>query len=665
MTSPIGQSPARGAETVAQRGSLSGPDIERVETIVNRTLLGVALNLIPALAGVGCALQAGAGRVVNLTSQVVRNVMHGVQSLVNRPEFASNLHQAQRVAVFGRVLFGDKLTTYVEELASYRRTLVGERTVDQGYSVESKTTAHKIFMGLGLSPAIRVLSHYLSEAPSESLAEHLVLDRELIANKSKEAGHGSVRSNLLKASGVAGIKFDPHMHGNLPYSLGTRTVDGKKVTMLRHALPTIEAIGGGVSVAPEYLAFLENCAFKEAKVLYCSLLNLDSQILPSAIAPDKDRTQVIYHLGEQYEGTFHFIRMPMDAPSNGKNADPTLSQVEKYETLDAYRNAIQEEVKKAINHPGDTTNEFIFGSREITDVLCKKIDGASVYERILTFAHDVIRDLYAEPGESMLFENQKKQALMMLFSSILRSVLIKELNIQYYNNTCKDTTDRSVAHILSDEVLVHFLRGDLSEHAIDVRRSAAWPAFMAKGEAIKIKGRLDWAVSLVELIEKASKSDFQGQIPRGKIIEKYQEFGFPVEGEFVYNYPEINYPQSEEEIRRVAKENRGERTISMEVSIDVTRDVDSQVIEQALLRLEAEYSLSFTPSRIETKEGIIKRYYEAKDTNTDAKGADLEVSIQYRPLDDSTVEIKITAKLTEAEVIESATNSDIDHDPIL
>jgi hypothetical protein len=78
------------------------------------------------------------------------------------------------------------------------------------------------------------------------------------------------------------------------------------------------------------------------------------------------------------------------------------------------------------------------------------------------------------------------------------------MDINYYNNSCKDAIDRGAAHLITDLVWNSFLHGTLEQDSLSIRLSAAWPAYMAKTQPI-MEERAEWIDAFASFIEKAGQ----------------------------------------------------------------------------------------------------------------------------------------------------------------
>ncbi len=434
--------------------------------------------------------------IKNVFNKILDRAICGVDSvkaLWKPANFIVHLKQESSNQVFKDTKYSE--LKFDEALTSYRNDV--EENLKQGpLKEEYKKIARKIMEQSMLPQAAKIMTRYLpTNHFNDSLSNQLQLDRIAIEKNAHKAEQGILNKQGLKLCGELGVFFDPHMNGNLPFLIGTRDINGSKVKVLRHAVPTIETVR--VKVSEEYKAFLEDCKSRKSKILYCCLLN------PNKIREMK-LIRILHDIGSKYKDVFSFIRIPLDG---------ILSKVDNDESLDIYRKKIELDIFNEINSPFTLKNEFIFGSKEIVEIVREN------YKNISVFSYNCIVDVYRKkedllknnPKELKFLLKEKKQAFMMLFSSVLRSVLIEKLKINYYGNVCKDAIDRASAHLTSDLIWDQFLTGDLKTESFKGRISASWPAFMAKTQPV-IKSRADWGVSFVKWAESALTLGFRPRI---------------------------------------------------------------------------------------------------------------------------------------------------------
>jgi len=386
---------------------------------------------------------------------------------------------------------------FEKALSAYRRNIQGNLK-NKPLSKENREISRKIITQKVLPKAYKILFPYLpKEYLKIPLSQQFDFDRKWIGLKAHKAGQGVLNREFSKLSGEIGAFFDPHKNGNLPFLLGTRKINGSKVNILRIPVPTIEM--GYTKVSEEFRAFLEDCRVKKEKVLYCCLLN-------SAKSRESKLIRELYKLGSEYKDVFHFIRIPLDG---------TLSKVDDGSSFESYRSRIEMDISKEVRNPQLFSNQFIFGSQEMAQVVSEK------YRAISLFASQQINEVYrvreskskGDAQELTSLLKEKKQAFMMLFCAILKTALIQKMKIKHYTNTCKDGIDRGAAHLTSDLVWDSFLTNSIKENFLKLRLNAAWPAFMAKTQPV-IKERSEWMISFTRWVEGASELGLREKIAR-------------------------------------------------------------------------------------------------------------------------------------------------------
>jgi hypothetical protein len=571
-------------------------------------------------------VQTNVTQLTGTVSQVAGIYITNIKSAVDPAEFFPLLNRTQGATIFPSENI-HPTQTYETKLLEYRKTLK-----NGNLGPLEKNTAHAIFKGLGLGPADRILRPYLPDQPGSPLSSLFKEDRVVITKVTPDIGQGWVSWAWAKALGAVRL-FDPIKDGNFPFLIGTRMIENKPVHVLRHPIPTVEF--GTIQIAPEYKAFLEYLRGQQTSVLYDSLLHLPGQVSITSQA----RINLLYDLGKEYHDVFHFVRMPFDGP---------LSKVDEYRTLEDYRDCIKTELYNAVNTPASPSNEFVFGSKKMIDIVDNH------YHTIIDFSYHQILNVYAPMSEEECNpakidpskEKQKKQVFMMLVQTLLRSVLIKELEVGYYNNTCKHASDRGSAATGCDLILSHLLTDTLKDHAIDLRLTAAWPAFMAKSSAVE-EGRAEWLDAFTEFVEMVI-----GRNKREALVEAYQKAGFPNEGKMSYYRPKIDYPQEEAEILASIAGQEAKREFSIDIEYDV-EEPQSKLLNKLLEIFENQYNLTF--QRI-GEEGVVpetnNEYCVAKGrfVVNDRHGrtyGELRFAIRflYQDLDSNVLNCKINSEL--------------------
>ncbi len=499
----------------------------------------------------------GASQLTTTVSEVAGQYISNIRSSMNPSECFRLLDRTQVQEIFGP----DAKGSYLENLLRYR-----------GITLDSakKDTAVRIFRGLGLSFADRVLRPYLPDGFGKPLSALFKADREAIKKITPQVGQGLVPWIWNKA--VGGIRFfDPLKDGNFPFLIGTRKIAGNEVNVLRHPLPTAE--WGTITIAPEYKAFLEYLKDQKTGVLYDCLLQLPGQLSLSS----GPRIELLYKLGEAYPDVFYFVRMPFDGP---------LIKVDNVTTLADYKDRVKTEIYRAINFSRDQSNEFIFGSTKISNAV------NAHYEKIIDFAFNQISNVYRVSIEDDVEmnilppEKEQKQVFMMLVQTLLRSVLIKELDVGYYGNTCKHSSDRGAAATGCDLIWSHFLTDTLKDHLMDLRLTTACPAFVGKSSAVE-EARAEPLDAFARFVEAAYS---QGK--REQILGAYTALEFPVEESMSYYRPKIYYPQVGAEIHRSIEGQDAERGFSIDIEYDFSKP-QSELLDKLLEIFENQYSLTF------------------------------------------------------------------------
>ncbi len=361
---------------------------------------------------------------------------------------------------------------------SYEQSLQKFRSYIKTHGAKEEGVRHigfKLMTQPLLKSGTAVMERHLPTLPRIPFSQQILEDQKSIFYSSRFGDfEGRLHRNIKKFSAILNV-FDPHLSGNMPFLVGHRFINGKPVSVLRHAVPTVEKGFHNIEIAGEYQAFLENCKANQQKVLYCALLS------PQKI-DEHFRLTKLGDLAHKYPETFHFIRIPLDGP---------LHDIDQFLTLEDYILAIQKDLEVSLFNPYPAKNSFFFSS----DV--RKVVSES-YKDILRFAK------YWSKKISLDDPNDQKRAFMMFFSVLLKSQIISKLSIAYYNNSCKDAIDRGAVHLGSDLLWDDFLTGhDLQKTQSFLLRSAvAWPAFMAKTKSV-LKKRLVWLYSFARFLEKA------------------------------------------------------------------------------------------------------------------------------------------------------------------
>lgn len=340
-----------------------------------------------------------------------------------------------------------------------------------------------------------VMGRHISPASNPSFSQQISQDQKAISRSLRFGDfEGRLHRNLKKFSAILNV-FDPHLSGNMPFLIGNRFINGKTVSVLRHAVPTVEKGFHNIEIAGEYQAFLENCKANDQKVLYCALLS------PQKI-DEHFRLAKLGELVQKYPKTFHFIRIPLDGP---------LHDIDKFRTLDDYSIAIQKDLENSLFNPYPTKSSFFFSS----DVKKTVSEG---YIDILRFTK------YWSKKISLDNPKDQKRAFMMLFSVLLKSHILSNLSINYYNNTCKDSIDRGAVHVGSDLLWDDFLTGKAlqKENPFLLRSTIAWPAFLAKTKPVLAK-RLIWLQSFASFLEKAEPYQKQMISLQKKMLHLHME----------------------------------------------------------------------------------------------------------------------------------------------
>ncbi|NDD57776.1 MAG: hypothetical protein EBZ47_00780 [Chlamydiae bacterium] len=357
---------------------------------------------------------------------------------------------------------------------------------DPRISPDLQEIAYKLFTQPGLPQARNELSSRLALTAKQtgfsSFTELFQADRQALLQRGKTYGQGSFDRAGKKLSGHFGIGFDPVLFGNLPYQVGTRHLSsGTDLMILRHPVPTVEALNTKVEISPEYLAFLSHCQAHGKKVLYISHLKPDGQ--------EQARINKLHELGANSKGVLHFVKMPLDKP---------FDRLDNYADVYEYKFAIQEDILTAIEYPTTHRKGFIFGSRTLGNKVEEK------YNLLLDLALDMVTDVYSRDNllNASPLNTESKQAFYMLFCLFLRSFLIQSLDISFVNNTCKDAIDRGAAFLMSDLLWEAFIHNTLLEEMDTLRLHASWPAYMAKTQAV-LEDRAVWIDSLASFLLKA------------------------------------------------------------------------------------------------------------------------------------------------------------------
>jgi hypothetical protein len=445
-------------------------------------------------------------------------------------DFACNLAAENFKRIFADTPYAT-YSSYEEALDAYRQSY------REGDSALCQQIASRMFDQPIWDLAYETLRPYFLETEGSGFADLFVKDTHAVQKRLRPTiGQGSAYTTALKMTAYASL-FDAHRNGNYPYLAGNRFINGRKIGVLRHGVPVREWVeptallpkstsGDDLReeskesktlrnscVAEEYRAFLDHCSSSGRKILYNCLLNPRNR--------EKDelpRIEALFKLGleEKYKHVFHFIRMPADGPiAKGCQDGGTLQSYKELlqtnmETLRTWSDAdfqSWETVSKK------DLSGFFPGSSKVRDIILEK------YPPLLDFAYSMIlraydsndlQDLSAKELVHLLQE--KKQAFMMLFCTLLKMSLITELGITDYNNTCKDAIDRGSMHMICDFLWDCFCSDDLVRSEYNLRVQAAWPATMAKTQAI-LHDRAEWITSFARFLKRAgSNQDFKNAI---------------------------------------------------------------------------------------------------------------------------------------------------------
>ena len=156
-------------------------------------------------------------------------------------------------------------------------------------------------------------------------------------------------------------------------------------------------------------------------------------------------------------------------------------------------------------------------------MLDKRAEDRKNHQKILNISFRIINETYQNEPQGLSREQrknllkEKKQALMMLFCTLLRTALVKRFAITDYNNTCAEGMGLGAMHSVSDLLFDSFLTDQLDLNQMDLRVLASWPAFMIKSKAVA-NTDAECLISFASFLEKAAS------IPRLKqwIIERFK-----------------------------------------------------------------------------------------------------------------------------------------------
>ncbi len=362
--------------------------------------------------------------------------------------------------------------SYQESLQKFRKHIKLHGAKEE----EVRTIGFRLMTQPLLNFGSAAMARHLSNTSQSSFSKVIFEDQKAVASSPCLGDfEGILHRNLKKFSAILNV-FDPHLSGNMPFLLGNRFLNGKKVSILRHAVPTVEQGFHNMEIAGEYQAFLENCKATKEKVLYCALLS------PQKI-DEHLRLLKLGELAQKYPDSFHFIRIPLDGP---------LHDIDQFPTLEDYSLAVQKDLEESLFNPYPANSSFFFSS-EVRKVVSEK------YVEVLRFARHW--------SKKVSLENPKdqKRAFLMFVSVLLKSHILVKLSIDYYNNTCKDSIDRGAVHVGSDLLWDDFLTGQNLQKSqpFHFRSAIAWPAFLAKTKPVLAK-RLVWLQSFARFLEKAA-----------------------------------------------------------------------------------------------------------------------------------------------------------------
>ncbi|MBX9923544.1 MAG: hypothetical protein K2Y01_05480 [Rhabdochlamydiaceae bacterium] len=511
-------------------------------------------------------------------------------------DFAANLAHENFQRVFRGTPYA-AYTSYEEALDAYRNDC------RESPSSATQEIAKRMFSLPIWDLAYETLAPYFlggGEKSSDGFADKFV--RDTIAVKEslrRDIGQGIVYTTGLKLSAYTFL-FDSHRNGNYPYLAGNRFVNGRKIGVLRHGVPVREWLElsailpksksgdniqeeakepknlGNSRISEEYRSFLDACALEGKKILYNCLLNPYN-----TEGDERPRIEALFKLGleEQYKDTFHFIRIPADGPIIKGCKDTT--------NLESYTGLIRHNIKELETWSAadfqswealskKNLKGFVPGSERMRDIILDK------YEPLLQFAYSVILTAYDNNGRRDLdldelthLLREKKQALMMLFCTLLKMCLIKELGITDYNNTCKDAIDRGSMHLVCDFLWDCFLTSSLKYSEDNLRVHAAWPAVMAKTQAI-LEDRAEWITSFARWIERVeSNRDFKKAI-----------FDFCKKNRLTPDLPVdfLNAHKSIGYINNLISKTQGDFTLSRKLLLSSTFDASNLLVDQEPLR---------------------------------------------------------------------------------
>lgn len=289
---------------------------------------------------------------------------------------------------------------------------------------------------------------------------------EAIQGAKPEMGANVIAVNIQKFAGSANVGFDPHLKSrNKPYVLYDMELkNGKEVRVLRFGSPTIEGAytDPTAKINPEFENYIRQLKATGKKHLYFSLQNF----IPKGFGDETARNTALLQLAGKYPETFHFVCLAQDSAFYKQKAP------------------FGEETPS----PADFSQQFV---AQIFD-LDKAVSGFYLPESLKTapFREEskalldaVIKALY--PNAEHLDKQQKMDAIEVFYAAF-ELLIMRKLEPDFMNITCKDAIDRAGKNngLLSRLMAILHQRAESQEHLQEMKVITHSGAWVVKKQAV-------------------------------------------------------------------------------------------------------------------------------------------------------------------------------------
>lgn len=250
---------------------------------------------------------------------------------------------------------------------------------------------------------------------SQSALLHLDLESQMRAihkahPSNKESRFITMLRRMGSESNLPGLPvFDPVFQGNIPFALGYFSFKEKKpIQLIRMSTPT-----QGESVTPEFIAFVKSLKKANRSHLYISLQKRSGK--------EGERNRALYELSQKFPGTFKLVILDKDSEFYmQKNKEP--------------ENAI-EFMKQFRALMVDGFGKFSEGRPFYFPPELQTVN-AELLKSLLLFVHQLF-------GKKPELSQSERKTFITVYYAFLEIVLMKELNVQSANISCKDAIDRA------------------------------------------------------------------------------------------------------------------------------------------------------------------------------------------------------------------------------